>query len=159
MASFVRGGFAEQKALKARGIDYMDPVPPPKAALPVSAASGLDGGRGAVTFSFVSRRKITPAEVLVSLDDRLWEFPTLQARIAPARAGVVPIRVPQYRIGPNVGAIEIVAGHVTSIVYRFNLWGPPGGKFIRGTARLWTVEEFLAAAAVVGADRSTGLHE
>ncbi|MFZ4434334.1 MAG: hypothetical protein ACOYOQ_14170 [Microthrixaceae bacterium] len=47
-------------------------------------------------------------------------------------------------MGPNVGAIEIVAGHVTSIAYRFNFWGPPGGKFLRNTAYLWTVEEFLS---------------
>lgn len=45
----------------------------------------------------------------------------------------------------NTGAVEVVAGHVTVLGYRSNIWGPPGGKFVRReiySYRLVRVEMF-----------------
>ena len=75
-----------------------------------------------------------------------WLFSTARVDALRLTAGWYPIVVPQSRYGVNAGAVQILAGHVTLLEYRPNVWGPPGGKFVHNkidATDAMTTDDFL----------------
>lgn len=126
---FVRGFLAEKAALDPLGVRAFEPIqsggdrvlPPFEPDCATQAALGI---------VFTGRRAPRADSILVVVGRRGLLFPSDRVGLVALDPGVLPIRVPQSRVGVNAGAITLAAGEGLIIEYRVNIWGPPGGAFI-----------------------------